>query len=74
MHSDVGSCMIDFEVEGGGGGASAARFGGGVPAQVEGAGVVAQPGPVVVEHRSDEAAQHRVLVENPAKLYDFPSG
>ena len=22
----------------------------------------------------DEAARHRVLVENPAKLYDFPSG
>jgi predicted TIM-barrel fold metal-dependent hydrolase len=22
----------------------------------------------------DEAARHRVLVENPAKLYDFPAG
>ena len=43
---------VDFET------ISAARFGGGVPAQVEGAGVVAQPGPVVVEHRADEAAQH----------------
>jgi predicted TIM-barrel fold metal-dependent hydrolase len=22
----------------------------------------------------DEAARHRVLVENPARLYDFPTG